>query len=424
MNFSTDDERWPYMAVVVWIVTRSFERTRWDARGSFSHFDGDLSSRRNGVAGFLPNGLSPQQARIELANNLERGELSGIGSRILPASSLVEPSFLNQQTLTDGNEEPSLYFPPSDDPRLLFKLKDIDYGPIGYRRGLYETPFPNSTCKIEWRKLTFPRADVLRLWPEHPQILAYRLAKATPWTRPAGVDTAALALLPEGKRVPLSPVVNLLAFAQVDPPAELSEVERATKRMQAANALFAVARDDGVNMFGTLAKKRACRANPPEPAGPPGPISPLEFDNDALALSHQQESAIGARFVAESYAEQGNHPDGVKWFGVTVERKDLEDWLGPLTNKAPNACGIKGKGGRPNAVDWTVIGKEVIRLMDEYDEFGADLPEWNAQARLEEKIEEFCVKKFKKRPARSTIQTHIKPLLARWRNSQPRPTET
>ena len=53
--------------------------------------------------------------------------------------------------------------------------------------------------------------------------------------------------------------------------------------------------------------------------------------------------------------------------------------------------------------------------MDEYDEFD-DLPEWNATrgARLEEKIEEFCVKKnFKKRPATLTIQNaQIKPLLA------------
>ena len=166
---------------------------------------------------------------------------------------------------------------------------------------------------------------MLRLWPEHPQILAYRLAKATPWTRPAGVDTAALALLPEGKRVPLSPVVNLLAFAQVDPPAELSEVERATKRMQAANALRGSTRRwrqhvrhacEEARVFGKSAKPAGAR---------PGPISPLEFDNDALALSHGRKSAIGARFVAESYAEQGNHPDGVKWFGVTVEQRGLED---------------------------------------------------------------------------------------------------
>jgi hypothetical protein len=82
------------------------------------------------------------------------------------------------------------------------------------------------------------------------------------------------------------------------------------------------------------------------------------------------------------------------------------------------------KGGRPAAVDWDVVKEEVIRLMDYHGEFGSDLPEWNAQARLVERIEGFCETKFKVRPAASTIHTHLTPWLVEWKNSRPRRSET
>ena len=66
-----------------------------------------------------------------------------------------------------------------------------------------------------------------------------------------------------------------------------------------------------------------------------------------------------------------------------------------------------------------VKGKdEVIQLMDYHGDFGADSPEWKVQARLEDEIEAFCDSKFKKRPAKSTIQRHIKPWLADWRKAK------
>jgi hypothetical protein len=239
--------------------------------------------------------------------------------------------------LIDTQTEPGFDFPPSIHPGALAKLGEIRKGPL-----FRESPAPNPTQEIEWRDIRFARADVLLLWPEHPRTLAYRLAEATPWTPPAGLDKATLALLPERKRVALAPVVDLLAFARLEEPAELSEVDKSAKRMQAAKALFAEAADERVRIFGTPAERRIYRGNPFVPAGPPGPISPLAFASDALTLSHQKESAIGAKFVAENYVEQGGHPDGVKWFDVIVERQDLAVWLGELAPRTRLARAAKG----------------------------------------------------------------------------------
>jgi hypothetical protein len=76
----------------------------------------------------------------------------------------------------------------------------------------------------------------------------------------------------------------------------------------------------------------------------------------------------------------------------------------------------KNKRGRPSAVDWNVVKTEMFRLMDYHMDFGTDAPEWNAQARLEEKLEDFCDDKFRKRPGPTTIRKHIAPWLAEWRN--------
>jgi hypothetical protein len=82
------------------------------------------------------------------------------------------------------------------------------------------------------------------------------------------------------------------------------------------------------------------------------------------------------------------------------------------------------RGGRPPAVDWTVVKSEMLRLMDYHQDFGADSPEWNARARLEEALRNFCAKKFKTTPVNSTIQSHIQPWLADWRAAKRRSPET
>jgi hypothetical protein len=82
------------------------------------------------------------------------------------------------------------------------------------------------------------------------------------------------------------------------------------------------------------------------------------------------------------------------------------------------------KGGRPPALDWTVVKEEALGLMDYHGEFGADSPKWNAQAKLEDELEAFCETKFEKRPGRSTLQGRVALWLLEWRNSKIQCPET
>jgi len=56
--------------------------------------------------------------------------------------------------------------------------------------------------------------------------------------------------------------------------------------------------------------------------------------------------------------------------------------------------------------------------MNDNGEFSVDDPEWNAQARLEEAIADFCESKFKTRPSETTIKDNIHEPLERWRQSR------
>jgi hypothetical protein len=110
---------------------------------------------------------------------------------------------------------------------------------------------------------------------------------------------------------------------------------------------------------------------------------------------------------------------------VTREFARVRETDQPIATTEQVIGAPKNKGGRPLTVDWDgTVKTEMFRLMDYYGDFGPDVPEWNAQARLEEKLEEFCKKKFKKRPVISTIRDHITPWLAEWRAGKQRPPKT
>lgn len=56
--------------------------------------------------------------------------------------------------------------------------------------------------------------------------------------------------------------------------------------------------------------------------------------------------------------------------------------------------------------------------MEHYGDFGPDEPEWNAQARLEEKLLAFARDTFGAEPGISTLRENLVPMLARWRASK------
>ena len=78
-------------------------------------------------------------------------------------------------------------------------------------------------------------------------------------------------------------------------------------------------------------------------------------------------------------------------------------------------------GGRPPVVDWGMVDDEVYRLMDENGEFIDGDSEWNAQARLETVISDYCEATFHIRPGENTVRTHVRKALKPWRQ---RRTET
>jgi hypothetical protein len=93
---------------------------------------------------------------------------------------------------------------------------------------------------------------------------------------------------------------------------------------------------------------------------------------------------------------------------------DVGDQAGAANPSQPPPAALH-PGGRPPVANWEMVEEEVFRLMNDNGEFSVDDPEWNAQARLEEAIGDFCENKFEKRPSETVIRDNIRKPLERWR---------
>lgn len=320
MAFSTDDERWPYIAVLVWIATRNFRATISEAARDFKWADSNIASYRVHYPWPGDQRDSLASTKVKLSRALEAGELTGRATR------------LAREWFIDGREKKGILsqkltadcaFPPVEERGLLLGLLDAPHPDS--EALLYQPLGEGRSHSVDWRGLTFAREDILRLWPEHPQAVAHRLARARPWSPPDDVSESSLVALPVGKRAPLDSVVELLAFGPRGAPAGMQEAESIAERMRAAYALLLAAREEVVALWGTPAI--GLSNGRPEASGPRAKIKPAEFDNDALALSHQWESSLGAESVAANFSARGAATEGLLWFGVTVERDSLGRWL-------------------------------------------------------------------------------------------------
>jgi hypothetical protein len=81
----------------------------------------------------------------------------------------------------------------------------------------------------------------------------------------------------------------------------------------------------------------------------------------------------------------------------------------------------RNPGGATPVADWGMVDQEVFRLMDQNGEFIDGDPEWNAQARLEKAISDYCETTFHIRPGENTVRTHVRNALKVWRQQR---TET
>ncbi|MFL5120000.1 MAG: hypothetical protein ACJ8C8_05995 [Microvirga sp.] len=78
----------------------------------------------------------------------------------------------------------------------------------------------------------------------------------------------------------------------------------------------------------------------------------------------------------------------------------------------------KRKTGRPHLLNWDMVREETFRLMDENGTFSADDPDWNAQARLENALFDFCHSKFGVRPGFTTLRDRLPAMLLAWEKSK------
>jgi hypothetical protein len=118
----------------------------------------------------------------------------------------------------------------------------------------------------------------------------------------------------------------------------------------------------------------------------------------------------------ECYADVREAWPARTYSNIHCVKSDVDKIVESITKEKTTSQTPPAKaGGRPPVVDWTMVDEEVFRLMDDNDEFSPDDPDWNAQARLEEEIADYCESIFGKRPGETTIKDNIRDPLKRWR---------
>lgn len=106
-----------------------------------------------------------------------------------------------------------------------------------------------------------------------------------------------------------------------------------------------------------------------------------------------------------------------------IETESLLAALG--VKRAPAGTdAAQSKGGRKPDVAEETIDRLVFELMDHHGEFSADDPEWNAQARLEDKVRTLAVQQTGKDPSTSTVREYVRKSLKKWRAQKAVQTET
>jgi hypothetical protein len=143
----------------------------------------------------------------------------------------------------------------------------------------------------------------------------------------------ALAKLPKVARIPLSNVIQVLAFKHGKLPrfrkgTSATDAKRASKQQQAARALFAAAREGSVKLCGTHCSDRKS-----------GPIEPHEFDVELQLDS--DDNAICPNLAAGTIRDfvdlREKHSVAHSWRNVTVERTSLLRWITGVTRRTQTA---------------------------------------------------------------------------------------
>jgi len=231
---------------------------------------------------------------------------------------------------------------------------------------------------------------------------------AQAWRPPGNLTLEKIDAL--GPVVWLSDAIDIMAFGGEPPECEVTSDGRPNfgnilQRCRSAKALFNAAHAGAVECRGTL-KEGGDVSDPIDKSYFQMPRALGCRDN---SIETDQLSVSGETLEA---FWRGEHK---KWWNVTVDSEQFAAWLkqsigGSLRNNEP-----RGRRGRPPEYDWEKIEGKVCEWMDYYGEFFTGDKDWNAQARLEEKIKEYCTTEFGREPTDSTLRDHLPAILKKWR---------
>jgi hypothetical protein len=259
---SPGNERWPLMAVLTWIATRSLKVTEQlasldPAEAGQILFD----ARRNCGA---PLYLSYANAFSLLTEKIESHAIAGLGSKIKWTAEPTHEHLPVEQCFARSKRS-HVFGSSIFDPNLL---SNMNRGK-GYRLNLSDFTFHDEDCltpngsgvgfpspdgareRWTWKAVTFGRDDVLRLWADWPVHSAWKLARAQGWEPPRGISADWLKTLPAGQYVALSAVVDLLAFGPGRLPIGLAFLDEHAARLRAGLALVRAAADAKLTLCGS-----------------------------------------------------------------------------------------------------------------------------------------------------------------------------
>jgi hypothetical protein len=260
-GFSSDDERWPLMAVLTWIATRSLKLTERLAFCDPAEAGQFLFETRKMFG--APCQISYSASFHSLNKEISSGAIVGTGSKtkwivaptheqlpiekcfpLAKLSGVFGACAFRPQELLNANRGDGYTLILED-----FAFHDGDcFTPKGSGFG---SPNPDgSRERWTWKGVTFSREDVLRVWGDWPCFSAWKQARARAWQPPRGISPDWLKDLPPGQYVSLSDAVDLLAFGRDRLPIGLSNIAEHAARLSAGLALMLAGKEEKVTLCG------------------------------------------------------------------------------------------------------------------------------------------------------------------------------
>lgn len=105
---------------------------------------------------------------------------------------------------------------------------------------------------------------------------------------------------------------------------------------------------------------------------------------------------------------------------VYLDQSEFDDWSkesAPPTHLSTEAKPLRKRGAKER-IQWGAIKIEMMRLMDHHGDFSSDDPEWDAQARLEEALKQYCQRQFGDEPSDGALRQKLPEWLDEWHSGK------